>query len=51
MLIDEEHIKVTAIVPSQIIDLYKDIKDKNDLDQFFTDDGVSQLKSLLKDVK
>ena len=49
MLIDEEHIEVTATVPSQIIDLYKEIKDKYDFAQFFTNDGISQLKALFKD--
>ena len=44
MLKDEEHYKVTATVSSQIIDLYNEIKDKYDFAQFFTNDGISQIK-------
>ena len=48
-LIDEEQIKVVPDFSPNIIDSYKILKSKYDIFQFFTADGLKQLKSLLKD--
>ena len=47
-LIDEQHLQVTGDLPEHIIELYNAIKLKYDIHQFFTDEGLAQLKALFK---